>query len=76
VNGFLPLAVPVGTRTRLTAVEFVAQLAGLFQLFGVGRGAAFGVRIARRSSFAGRGAFERGLKVTFAESHAGGEAVE
>src|ERR1022692_4033623 len=56
------LPVPVGTRTRLAAVEFVAELAGLFQLFGIGRSAAFGVRIPRRSGFAGRGALESGLQ--------------
>src|ERR1035437_4841141 len=30
------LPVPVGTRTRLAAVEFVAELAGLFKFFGIG----------------------------------------
>ena len=72
----LPLSVPIGAGTRLAAVEFVAQLAGLFQLFGVGGGMAFGVRIARGYGFAGRGALESGLQIAFGESHAGGQAVK
>ena len=72
----LPLAVPVGSGTRLAAVEFVAELAGLFKFFGIGGGVAFGVRIARGYGFAGRGAFERRLQVAFGESHAGGDAIE
>src|ERR1022692_3584887 len=59
--GVLTLPVPVGAGPRLAAVEFVAELAGLFQLFGIGRGVAFGVRIARGYGFAGRGALERRL---------------
>ena len=70
------LPVPVGTRTRLAAVEFVAELAGLFKFFGIGGGVAFSIGIARGCSFAGGGALESGLQVPFAEAYAGGEAIE
>src|ERR1035437_10397347 len=64
----LPLAVPVGSGTRLAAVEFVAELAGLFKFFGIGGGVAFSIGIARGCSFAGGGALESGLQVPFAEA--------
>jgi hypothetical protein len=70
------LPVPVGAGTRLAAVEFVAELASLFQLFRVGGGGAFSIGIARGSGFAGGGALERRLQVALGETQTGGEAVE
>src|ERR1019366_99986 len=66
--------VPVGAGTRRAAVEFVAELARLFQLFGIGGGGAFSIGTARGSGFAGGGALGRPLPVAFGGTDAGGGA--
>src|SRR6266852_5540508 len=54
-------------RNALASLENIgrARVARLFQLFGIGGGAAFRVGIAGGSGFAGGGALERRLQIAF-----------